>query len=228
MSGQPIIVTAELSKTYRRGPEAVHALERVSFELHPGELVALMGPSGSGKTTLLNLIVGWEKADSGSITWLGKDLAPGTELGWDEVGIVPQSLGLLEELSLYENVHLPLRLSHSGTTERVDALLDDLGLGGLRDRFPAEVSLGEQQRTSVARALAREPRLLLADEPTGHQDALWTRGVFKMLRAESSDRMATLVATHNHEVLRDVDRVLGIRDGRVAPVSKEVLQREGH
>jgi putative ABC transport system ATP-binding protein len=214
----PVLQTFDLSKSYVRGPENVHALVGANLTVPPGELVALVGPSGSGKTTLLNVLCGWEEPDSGRIVWRGDDPPSSPrDLPWSEIAIVPQSLGLVEELTIRENVELPGRLSGriEAAEERVETLIADLGLTDLRDRIPAEVSLGEQQRAALARALVASPALLLADEPTGHQDSVWARGVMRALRNACSEGTACLVATHNPEVLRYVDRILGIRDGRL-------------
>ena len=212
-----------LSKSYRRGPEEVHALVGADFELFRGELVGLVGPSGSGKTTLLNLIVGWEEADEGSLEWAA-DPTPAADRPWSELAILPQRVGLVEELTVSENVGLPLRLSGSASGERASFLLDQFGLAPLSGRIPSEISLGEQQRTGLARALIGSPALLLADEPTGHQDAMWAHGVFRALLAATERGTTSLIATHNEEVLKYLDRVLAIRDGRVhekAPVQRE-------
>jgi putative ABC transport system ATP-binding protein len=215
----PVLQTLELSKSYTRGSEQVHALVGVSLTIAPGELLALVGPSGSGKTTLLNLVCGWEEPDTGTFVWRdGTRAGSQGELAWDQIAIVPQSLGLLEELSVRENVELPSRLSDGldgDAPVRIDTLVAELGLSELQDRFPAEVSIGEQQRTALARALVTSPALVLADEPTGHQDSVWARGVMRTLRNACAEGTACLVATHNPEVLRYVDRILGIRDGRL-------------
>jgi putative ABC transport system ATP-binding protein len=225
----PVLQVFELSKSYARGPEKVHALVGASLTIPPGELVALVGPSGSGKTTLLNVLCGWEDPDSGNFVWNGTDeVTSPRDLPWEQIAIVPQSLGLLEELSIEENVQLPPRLKGSMTPEidaRVDTLIGDLGLQELRTRLPAEVSLGEQQRAALARALVTSPSLLLADEPTGHQDSVWARGVMRALRNACSEGTACLVATHNPEVLRYVDRILGIRDGRLGEVPETDAMR---
>jgi putative ABC transport system ATP-binding protein len=142
------------------------------------------------------------------------------------MAIVPQTLGMVEELSIRENVELPFRLgartsSESSASERsarVNGLLDDLGLAGLASRLPAEVSLGEQQRGALARALVLGPRLLMADEPTGHQDVDWTRGVLRVFEAASSEGIACLVATHHRALVHYADRVVRISDGRLDEV----------
>lgn len=222
----PVLQVFELSKSYARGPENVHALVGASLTIAPGELLALVGPSGSGKTTLLNLVCGWEEPDTGSFVWRGTQETAPQDLAWDQLAIVPQSLGLLGELTVRENVELPLRLGPGlDDGDRIDSLISDLGLAELKDRLPAEVSLGEQQRTALARALVTSPALLLADEPTGHQDSVWARGVMRTLRNACLEGTACLVATHNPEVLRYVDRILGIRDGHLGEIDTDTAMR---
>jgi putative ABC transport system ATP-binding protein len=219
---EKLIEVRGATKRYARGPEEVHALEDVWLDLARAELVALIGRSGSGKTTLLNLLCGWDKPDEGMVTWLP---SPGTSPGnllWSEIAVVPQTLGLVDELSIRENIELPLRTQpehrwrdkdpHPG----VEALLRALGLTDLANRSPGEVSLGEQQRGALARALVLLPRLLLADEPTGHQDETWAKGVMGLLRFAAAKGVCCLVATHNSEVVPYVDRVITVRDGRLA------------
>jgi putative ABC transport system ATP-binding protein len=202
-----------VTKDYRRGSETVHALRGVDFALAPEEVVALIGPSGSGKSTLLNLLAGWEQPDGGTLLWQGQEGAPPT--AWSDVAIVPQKLGLINELTVEENVTLPLRLwgRQSGITP--EALMEELGLSRFAPRLPLEISVGEQQRTALARALVLGPALLLLDEPTGHQDAGWAEVVFGKLRDAARAGACCFVATHNPEVLPFTDRILEIRDGRL-------------
>jgi putative ABC transport system ATP-binding protein len=214
----------DVSKSYRRGPEEVHALQGVTFELDAGEIVALVGPSGSGKTTLLNVLCGWEWPDQGDVRWADGSETSANARGWSEIGILPQSLGLVEELSVYENVGLPARLAGGGHRERIDELLRMFGLDELHDRAPAEVSLGEQQRTALARALLLKPKLILADEPTGHQDEGWGKRVLAGLGAAARDGTCCLIATHNQEAMKYARRVLAIRDGRIEHRSREDLE----
>jgi putative ABC transport system ATP-binding protein len=224
-----LLSARDLVKSYRRGPEEIHALAGATFDLFPGEVVALIGPSGSGKTTLLNLIVGWEDAESGSIEWSGQHV-PAADRMWNDLSIVPQRLGLIEELTVAENIRLPLRLGQEDAAEdQARRLMDDLGLAQFADRAPTEISLGEQQRTGLARALVSSPRLVLADEPTGHQDAVWGRGVLRTLRRASEAGTTSLIATHNEEVLKYVDRVLAIKDGHLHEEAVAQGRREdGH
>lgn len=210
-----------VEKTYRRGSEMVHALRGVGFDLRPGEMVALIGRSGSGKSTLLSILCGWERADAGTVTWVDHPEVAGTDRPWSDLAVVPQRLGLIEELSVRENVTLPLRLGTDAKShlepphEDPDALLEELGLAGFADRSPNETSVGEQQRTAIARAAILSPKLLLADEPTGHQDEGWAKGVLQVLHRAAERGSCCLIATHNEYALRFADRVLQITDGVV-------------
>lgn len=216
---EPLLEARGVDKTYRRGAERVHALRRVSLALYPGELVALVGPSGSGKTSLLGVLAGWERPDAGELRWASAAAGAAAIPAWSEVAAVPQALGLLEDLSVRENVALPvrLRLGPARAAEgRTEELLGLLGLAELADRAPSETSLGQQQRAAVARALVLGSQLVLADEPSAHQDAAWVHDVFSALRQVVHDRgAACLVATHDREALRFADRVLRLADGQL-------------
>ncbi len=225
MSAQPrsetstrVLTATGITKTYRRGSERVVALEGVSFSLDAGEFVTVSGPSGSGKTTLVNVLAGWETPDVGEVRWTDGDVDPAAP-AWGALASAPQRLGLLDELSVHENVELPLRLrdgaDRADTAEQVGAALETFGLHALAHRLPSEVSLGEQQRTALARALVGRPRVLLADEPTGHQDAGWAAGVIAGLQRARERGTAVLVATHDEEVIVQADRAVELHDGRV-------------
>ncbi|WP_369131662.1 ABC transporter ATP-binding protein [Modestobacter sp. I12A-02662] len=207
-----------LVKRYRRDAETVHALAGVDLTVAAGELVALVGPSGSGKSTLLALLCGWETADAGRLAYSGlpADRRPDT-LGWPELALVPQALGLVAELSLLDNVLLPARLRGTAAAEqgRAAALLADFGLDHLADRYPSQASLGEQQRAAVARALLLRPGVLLADEPTAHQDRDSADRLLDAVVAAARDGAAVLVATHDEIAWARADRVLSMRDGRI-------------
>jgi putative ABC transport system ATP-binding protein len=215
IGADPILALRDVSKTYRRGPEEVRALAGASLDVRPAELVGLVGPSGSGKTTLLNVVVGWETPDTGTVAWHGSILQM-RRLSWRSIAIVPQDLALLEELPVVENVSLPVRLDGStAPAVAVAALLASLGLEGVADRMPADISLGEQQRVAIARALVATPELLIADEPTAHQDEVSTKRVLSVIRASVDAGMAALISTHSPEMIDALDRVVPIRDGRV-------------
>jgi putative ABC transport system ATP-binding protein len=215
-----VVEMDHVSKTFRRGPEKVHALREVTLALFPGEVVTLLGPSGSGKSTLLSVLIGWERPDSGTVLWCAQGQEGSMQdRPWSDVAILPQTLGLFEELTVRENVELPLRLrpalvhGASDAAERIDGFLSMFGLDHLADRLPGEVSIGEQQRTALSRALVVSPRLLLADEPTGHQDEAWAKVVLRTLRLMARKGTCCLIATHNQEAIRISDRVLSMRDG---------------
>lgn len=226
----PVIDARGVNKSFLRSEaEEIHALVDVSLTVRPGELVALVGPSGSGKTTLLNVLAGWEHAETGELSWRGDILESPSVLGWEELAIVPQSLGLMDELTLAENVQLPIRLAGASDFSFADELISELGLSPIARRLPDETSLGEQQRTAVARALVARPRLLMADEPTAHQDALWNRKVLEAVRSATARGTACIVASHHRETVEYCDRVIGIRDGEVRHVeelSSLVLKEE--
>jgi putative ABC transport system ATP-binding protein len=206
-----------LHKSFSRGSETIHALAGVDVALHPGELVALIGRSGSGKTTLLNVLAGWESADAGTIAWMGEETRSMRSVPWQGVAVLPQSLGLIEELSVRANVQLPARLLGrlDDEAERAEQLITHLGLQDLAHRPPTEISLGEQQRTALARALLLRPDLLLVDEPTGHQDATWATRVIASLNAAASEGTCCLVATHSDEVAGYASRTLHMVDGQL-------------
>lgn len=225
MSSQPrpdatprVLTATSITKTYRRGAERVVALEDVSFHLDVGEFVTISGPSGSGKTTLVNVLAGWETPDTGEVCWTDGEVDSAAP-DWSALASAPQRLGLLDELTVHENVELPLRLRYgagrAATAEQVAASLETFGLHALAHRLPYEVSLGEQQRTALARALVGRPRVLLADEPTGHQDAGWAAGVIAGLKRAREQGTAVLVATHDDEVIVQADRAVELHDGRV-------------
>lgn len=214
-AGSVLLSLEGVSKRYARGEEIVHALEDVSVSFHSGEVVGLVGRSGSGKTTLLNVVAGWEQPDGGTLAWNGRDGAG--LLAWKDVSVLPQKLGLIDELTVRKNIEYPARLAGELEERKdvVDDLLEELGLDQLQYRLPKETSVGEQQRAALARALVLSPRMLLADEPSGHQDKRWGDAVWRAIRKVAGRGTCCLVATHNQEVAPYLDRTLGMADGRV-------------
>jgi ABC-type lipoprotein export system ATPase subunit len=212
-AGEPVLSGDHLTKSYHRGDEVVHAVQDVSLALATQELVTLSGRSGSGKSTLLHMLAGWEPADAGSIRYANGVAPP----PWGELAVVPQQLGLLEELTVRENVEYPARLAGllDDLGDTVDELLDRLGLTRLADRRPQEISVGEQQRTSLARAVVLTPSMLLVDEPTGHQDAGWAAAVLDELRRTVASGSGCLAATHDPLARRFADRELSMADGQL-------------
>ena len=214
----PVVAGLGVTKSFRRGAEEVHALRTVNFALRPGELVALVGPSGSGKSTLLNVLCGWEDPESGGLDWHGElsGRSP-ARFSWSELAIVPQALGLLADLTLAENILMPARLTRqlAAYRDRAASLMDLFGVAHLAARYPRQASLGEQQRCAVARAVLLRPTLLLADEPTAHQDAGWTGTLFTAFRELATAGSACLIATHDPETWQYADRVLLMKDGNL-------------
>ncbi len=209
----PVLQLEGVTKTYGRGDEAVHALRHIDFTAASGEIVELVGRSGSGKTSLLNVAVGWQRADAGTVTAPG-----GAAPTWADVAVLPQRLGLMDELTVGENVEYPARLAGRLEERRalVQDLLEVLGLSLLRNRHPKETSLGEQQRTALARALVLGPRLLVADEPTAHQDARWAQTMFSLLGdAAAVTGSCCVIATHDSSFTAHVDRTVAMADGRI-------------
>ncbi|MEV1071390.1 ABC transporter ATP-binding protein [Micromonospora parva] len=219
-----VVRVSGVSRTFGRGEHAVHAVRDVSFIAGRGELVAIRGRSGAGKTTLLNLIGGLDRPDSGQVVVAGHEVTSAGEaellrLRRGTVGFVFQTFGLVPILSAAENVGVPLRLAQvpaAEREERVAVLLELVGLGGHAAQRPYELSGGQQQRVAVARALANEPDLLIADEPTGQLDSETGRSIMDLLRAVVHARgMTALVATHDPALIDLADRVLVLRDGRL-------------
>ena len=213
-----------VSRTYGRGESAVHAVRDVSFTAAPGELVAIRGRSGAGKTTLLNIVGGLDRPTAGRVFLGEHQVSAASEstlltLRRNLIGFVFQSFGLVPILSAAENVGVPMRLARvkpSEREQRVQVLLELVGLGGHAAQRPYELSGGQQQRVAVARALANDPKLLIADEPTGQLDSETGRSIMDLLRAVVRARgMTALVATHDAALLDRADRVITLRDGAI-------------
>ena len=199
------------------GPRKV--LDGVDLQIERGEIVAIAGRSGSGKTTLLTLVAGLEEVDGGSIDVLGAEVA-GDACSWSELALLPQSLGLLDELTTLENVTLPLRLAEVPRPADAMDLMARLGVDHLADRFPSEVSLGEQQRVALVRAAVVQPQLLLADEPISHQNQAWAREMMVLLADLAEAGTTCLLATHNEIAFEATNRVLELRDGHLHPLDR--------
>jgi len=206
MSGPTGIEVVDLVKSYQRGPEAVRALDEVSLGVQAGEMVALSGPSGSGKSTLLDVLLGWQTADSG-IAQIHASDRPGS------IGVITQNLALFEELTTYENIWLAARLADGSDPEQLTEQLDITELG---DRQTSELSLGQQQRVAVARALVTNPSVVIADEPTSHQDVERAMFVVEALKAAASSGAAVLLTSHDPRILEHCTREIQIAHGRLS------------
>ncbi len=225
----------DIVKIYSRGPLEVQALRGLDLNVEEGAMVALIGPSGSGKTTLLNIIGGLDRASAGSVKVFGQELtrlSPGelVEYRRDTVGHVFQTMNLIPTLTAAENIELPmvaLGISKEMRRSKVNELVDVVGLGERMGHKPGELSGGEQQRVALAAALANDPPLVLADEPTGELDTANARVVVEYLcRVNREMGKTILMVTHDPAVSRVADRILRIQDGvivrDVAPVGEGV------
>ncbi len=220
-------------KHYSTPAGEIRAVDSVSLAVHPGELVALFGPSGSGKTTLLLLAAGLLRCDAGDVRFEGCDLSTLSrrevlEYRRTKLGFVFQNFNLVPGLSAEENVALPLLLRgvhHREARKRALSALENVGLSGRASHPPARLSGGEQQRTSIARALVGEPKLILADEPTGNLDSETGDAVLDLLSALPREReVAMILVTHDARVARYADRVLSMRDGKLVTYDPETTE----
>ena len=209
-------------KHYGEGETLVNALDGVSLSLGEGRIYVILGPSGSGKSTLLNMIGGLDSLDSGEITISGRNISRSdkkkmTDYRREDVGFVFQFYNLIPNLTALENVELALQICK----DPMDAkeVLEDVGLGDRLGNFPAQLSGGEQQRVSIARALAKNPKLLLCDEPTGALDYNTGKAILKLLQDTCRKRgMTVVLITHNSAIAPMADRVIKIKNGRVSKI----------
>ena len=218
-----------LTLTSRAGP--VDILSGITLTIGGGETVAVVGPSGSGKTSLLMVMAGLEKATRGAVRVAGADLARMNEdqlalLRGEHIGIVFQSFHLVPTMTALENIALPMELAGvADAFERARALIGEVGLAARADHFPAELSGGEQQRIAIARALSRDPKLILADEPTGNLDGRTGRQIVDLLFGLKAKTGATLVlVTHDDKLAANTERVIRMADGRI--VGQEMPRAE--
>lgn len=221
-----------LRKSYPEGEQRRVVIDGLDLSVARGERVALLGRSGCGKSTLLNLIGGIDRADAGTVEVDGRDLIRLSETGRTlfrrrEIGFVYQFFNLIPTLTVLENLCLPLELNGVRPTAARESgrqWLDRVGLAGREESFPDRLSGGEQQRVAVARALIHEPRLVLADEPTGNLDAENGRQIAELLgRIAGASDSALLLVTHSPTLAATVDRVLSLESGRVAPARETAV-----
>ena len=224
----------DVVKKYGEGENTIYALDHASLELEQGEICVILGPSGSGKNTLLNMLGGLDSADEGSIIVDGSTISSASknellEYRREKVGIVFQTYNLIGELTVRENIKVVGDISKAPLS--IDELLKDLGLEKHASHFPAQLSGGQQQRCAIARALIKNPAVLLCDEPTGALDSRSSRDVLELIRKINSKYHTTiLLITHNENIAPMADRILRIHDGRIVEnimnVRKEVKELE--
>lgn len=222
MSG--FVSLKDITKIYKMGEVEIHAVDGIDFEIEKGEFVVIVGPSGAGKTTVLNLLGGMDTATGGTILVDGADITKYSERqlnGYrrDDIGFVFQFYNLIPNLTAKENVELALQICKDPLDAKT--VLEDVGLGDRLDNFPAQLSGGEQQRVSIARALAKNPKLLLCDEPTGALDYNTGKAILQLLQDMCREKgMTVIVITHNSALAPMADRLIKIKNGKVSDMQK--------
>ena len=217
------ITFEQVKKTYQMGEVTIHAVDGVDFSIEKGEFAIIVGPSGAGKTTVLNMLGGMDVCDEGAI-WLDGQLVSGysqkelTTYRRYDVGFVFQFYNLVQNLTARENVELASEICREPLD--ADTVLEEVGLSDRRNNFPAQLSGGEQQRVSIARAIAKNPKILLCDEPTGALDYVTGKQVLALLQSTCREKVRTvIVITHNSALAAMADRVIRINSGRVVDVT---------
>ncbi len=235
MAEKDFVKLKNVTKIYQMGEVQIRAVDGIDFSIDKGEFVVVVGPSGAGKTTVLNILGGMDKASGGEVLVDGKDIAGYTQkqlTGYrrNDIGFVFQFYNLVPNLTALENVELALQISRNPLDAK--DVLKEVGLGDRLNNFPAQLSGGEQQRVSIARALAKNPKLLLCDEPTGALDYQTGKAILKLLQDMCREwGMTVIVITHNSALTPMADRVIRIKNGKVSemhrnehPVSVETIE----
>ncbi len=210
----------DITKIYKMGEVEIRAADRISFAINKGEFVVIVGPSGAGKTTVLNILGGMDTTTSGKLIVDGEDITAYnakqlTGYRREDIGFVFQFYNLVPNLTALENVELALQICRDPLDAR--EVMEEVGLGDRLDNFPAQLSGGEQQRVSIARALAKNPKLLLCDEPTGALDYNTGKAILKLLQNMCRERgMTVIVITHNQALAPMADRLIHIKNGQVS------------
>lgn len=225
----------DVSKIYTMGEVEIRAVDGIEFSISRGEFVVIVGPSGAGKTTVLNILGGMDTATTGEVLVDGENIAKYSQkqlTGYrrDDIGFVFQFYNLIPNLTALENVELALQICKNPL--KAQDVLEEVGLGKRLKNFPAQLSGGEQQRVSIARALAKNPKLLLCDEPTGALDYQTGKAILKLLQDMCREKgMTVIVITHNSAIAPMADRVIKIKNGKVAqmrineqPISVEDIE----
>ena len=235
MAEKDFVKLKNVTKIYQMGEVQIRAVDGIDFSIDKGEFVVVVGPSGAGKTTVLNILGGMDKASGGEVLVDGKDIAGYSQkqlTGFrrNDIDFVFQFYNLVPNLTALENVELALQISRNPLDAKT--VMQEVGLGDRLNNFPAQLSGGEQQRVSIARALAKNPKLLLCDEPTGALDYQTGKAILKLLQDMCRERgMTVIVITHNSALTPMADRVIRIKNGKVSemyrnehPVSVETIE----
>ena len=210
----------DITKIYKMGEVEIRAADNISFSIDKGEFVVIVGPSGAGKTTVLNILGGMDTATGGTLLVDGEEITAYnarrlTEYRREDIGFVFQFYNLVPNLTALENVELALQICRDPLDAR--EVMEEVGLGDRLNNFPAQLSGGEQQRVSIARALAKNPKLLLCDEPTGALDYNTGKAILKLLQNMCRERgMTVIVITHNQAIAPMADRLIHIKNGQVS------------
>lgn len=221
MQTNSTITVQELTKTYRTGEIAVHALRSCNLTIESGRMTAIVGASGSGKSTLLNLLGGMDAPDGGALFYGETDLCKLDDQQWsrfraEQIGFVFQFFNLIPELTAKENIILPAMISGNHTYQPyLEELCDILNITDRLGHYPSELSGGQQQRVAIARALINRPKILLCDEPTGNLDASTSQEVMKLLlELNQKYNLTVVIVTHDMEIANQCDRIIRMCDGR--------------
>lgn len=224
-----IIEAHGLTKVYHRGREEIHALRDVDFSIDKGEFVSIIGPSGSGKTALLNVLGCLDTPTSGSLRLNGIETSGLKErdlvkLRRENIGFVFQQFYLMPTLTARENIELPLLFSRkNGNKSKIDEVLQKVGLADRGDHLPGQLSGGEMQRVAVGRALVNDPRIILADEPTGNLDSATSGMIYGLFRELNDNGLTMVVVTHNLDLAKQAHKMDTLRDGKIVGCEKNAF-----
>lgn len=217
-----------ITKIYRRGSEEIHALKGVSLTVNQGEFLSIVGPSGSGKSGLMNILGCLDTPTAGTLSIQGVEVSSLSErdrvhIRRETIGFVFQQFFLIPTMTAKENLELPLLFSRKKPdTAKTESVLDLLGLSHRGDHLPHQLSGGEMQRVAIGRALMNDPRIILADEPTGNLDSVTSEKIYDIFRELSRRNITLIIVTHNSELARRADRMITIRDGLLYESESEV------
>lgn len=234
--GQSLISLQAVEKVYKTRAGEIHALRGVDFEVDEGEFVAVVGPSGSGKSTLINMITGIDRPSTGEVFVAGERLTKMNEnqvAKWrgKNVGVVFQFFQLLPTLTVMENIMMPMNYAGTYKGQRKDRameLMELVDIGDLGNKYPSQISGGQQQRAAIARALANNPKVLVGDEPTGNLDLVSAGLIFALFEDLVANGTTIVMVTHDKELAGQVPRVVEVRDGRIlseTEVDQRLVQR---